>query len=57
MTIVKYTLLGIVLLAALLFRKTIVAVVKKLCRTVTALDLKGAEKFNTTRALVKVEAK
>jgi len=55
--IVKYALLGVVLLAALLFRKTIVAAVKKICRTVTALDVRGAEKFSVNRALVKAEGK
>ena len=51
-TIVKFTLLGMFLLAALLFRKTIVAAVKKICRTVTALDVKGAARFSPNRALV-----
>jgi len=44
--IVKYTVLGIFLLLALLFRKTIIAIVKNISKKITDLDKKGQSRFS-----------
>ena len=44
--IVKYTVLGIFLLIAWLFRRTIIAIVKNISKKLTDLDKKGQSRIS-----------
>ena len=51
MNILKWIALGIFLVLIWLFRRTIIAAVKKVARTLNDLDKKGSERFSINKAL------